>query len=357
MYALLIEDDPDHATLIREYLQQGYQGTAQIDTCETIKEASVNLQGNPEYNVIYSDLNLSDSDIKKTTNWLLHLNVTIPIIVLTSQDDLDHAKEIIRQGIQDYLTKDRLSAELIYKTTEYAIERKLFDNKLRSEIEERKSFCNNLSHDFYTPIRRIHFLAQALLEKADVFKESTRQDIISIINQTKRVEALMIGLESYLKSEILEESLIPIDLNRIFQEIIEFNGDYLHERNAIVKVQNSLSSVIGEKSKTTLIFQNIILNAVKYNESSPRKVDIGGIIEGDRYTVTVRDNGIGIDPERLGDIFNPFYRLVSRRQYEGTGLGLSIVKRTVNQLGGRIWVESALGRGSTFNISLRRYIL
>jgi light-regulated signal transduction histidine kinase (bacteriophytochrome) len=357
MNALLIEDNPDHAALIREYLQQGYQGTAKIDTCETIKEASAKLRGDHKYTVMFADLNLPDSDIKKTMHWLSQLNVTIPIIVLTSRSDLDYAKGIIRHGIQDYLTKDLLNAELLFKTTEYAIERKLFDSKLRSEIDERKSFCNSLSHDIYVPIRRIHFLAQALLEEADEFTDNTRHNINSIINQAKRVEALMIGLESYLKSEILEESLTSIDLNRVIQEIIEFNGYYLQERNAIVKVQNSLGSVIGESSKITLIFQNILLNAVKYNESSPRKVDIEGKIEGDMYTVTVRDNGIGIESEGIGDIFTPFYRLVSRSQYEGTGLGLSIVKRIVNQLGGRIWVESTIGQGSTFNVSLKRSIL
>jgi light-regulated signal transduction histidine kinase (bacteriophytochrome) len=101
------------------------------------------------------------------------------------------------------------------------------------------------------------------------------------------------------------------------------------------------------------IFQNLIGNALKYRGESAAKVHVAAALDGTEWTFRVADNGIGIDPQYSERIFGIFKRLHTAEEYPGTGIGLAICQKLVQRYGGRIWVESELGRGSTFCFTLR----
>ncbi len=108
----------------------------------------------------------------------------------------------------------------------------------------------------------------------------------------------------------------------------------------------------GDRGQLSLLFQNLVGNAIKFSDGDEPRVSVTASVEGAHAHFAVRDNGIGIDPQHAERIFQPFQRLHGEDRYEGTGIGLAICQRIVSHHGGRIWAESAVGAGSTFRFTL-----
>ena len=138
--------------------------------------------------------------------------------------------------------------------------------------------------------------------------------------------------------QILEKSIINLKVP-------------IDENNAIV-THDSLPIIVGDANLLVQLFQNLIGNAIKYHDTNIPKIHISAVKEGNHTKFSVKDNGIGIDTGHLERIFTIFQRLHSKDEYEGTGIGLAIVQKIVHQHKGKIWVESELGKGSTFYFTI-----
>ena len=113
-----------------------------------------------------------------------------------------------------------------------------------------------------------------------------------------------------------------------------------------------LPEIVADSTQIAHVFQNLISNSIKFRSEEPPEIHISAKQEGDQWLFSVKDNGIGIDPKYSERIFEVFKRLHKREEYLGTGIGLSICKKIVERHGGRIWVDSELGKGSTFHFTL-----
>jgi light-regulated signal transduction histidine kinase (bacteriophytochrome) len=125
----------------------------------------------------------------------------------------------------------------------------------------------------------------------------------------------------------------------------------MNENHAQI-THDPLPSIMGDSSQIQQVLQNLLTNAIKFHGDEPPKIHISAEESGDEWTFGVSDNGIGIDSEHQEQIFEVFKRLHTREEYEGTGIGLSICKKIVERHGGRIWVESKPGKGSTFYFTI-----
>jgi light-regulated signal transduction histidine kinase (bacteriophytochrome) len=125
----------------------------------------------------------------------------------------------------------------------------------------------------------------------------------------------------------------------------------IDEKEAVIKHDDVFPTVMGDSVQLTSVFQNLIENAIKFSKETP-VINICVREKNQEYVFSVQDNGIGIDAEYIDKVFNVFQRLHSRNEYSGTGIGLAICKKIFECHGGRIWVESEIGKGSTFYFTL-----
>ena len=141
------------------------------------------------------------------------------------------------------------------------------------------------------------------------------------------------------------------DCNRVLDDTLKNLQAAIEESHARV-THDPLPVIMADQVQMGQLFQNLIGNAMKYRDSKPPEIYLGCKQEGNHWLFWVRDNGIGIDPQYAERIFIIFQRLHGRTEYRGTGIGLAICKKIVEHHGGKIWVESELGKGATFYFTI-----
>ena len=216
---------------------------------------------------------------------------------------------------------------------------------------ELAQYAYAASHDLKTPLRAIHNYVTFLQEDlATVVSGEQKVYLEGLSRAVRQSEALVNDLLALSQVGSQEKPQVPLDL-----------GVFLHELVAALQLPADLAIdllpawpiVTSERTLLWQIFQNLILNAVKFNRSPHKRVWIGWRPLGDTHCeISVRDNGIGIDPQYHDRIFRMFQRLHPANEFEGTGIGLAIVKKAVGKLGGTIRVESTVNCGSTFLVTL-----
>ena len=167
----------------------------------------------------------------------------------------------------------------------------------------------------------------------------------------RRMQALIRDLLAFSRVGTRGKEPVAVDANVALRQAMANLEASIRESEATVHSED-LPAVLGEELQLTQLFQNLIGNGIKFHGDNDPVVNVSVRQEGEKAIISVSDNGIGIDPQYADRIFQIFQRLHEREQYEGTGIGLSICKRIVERLGGRIWLESTLGSGSTFHFSL-----
>lgn len=227
-------------------------------------------------------------------------------------------------------------------------------NDLMEVNKELEAFNYSISHDLRGPLRSMQGFASALLEECDPqLGDVGREYALRIVNSGRYMDTLLRDLLSYSRLTAAELTLGPIDLNSLLADVIEQLHKEIEDKHAVVTVDPSLDCVVGHVSTLRHVFGNLIANALKFMDSktSPR-VRIFTETGGDTVRVWVEDNGIGIAPEHQGRIFGLFERLHSGSNYSGTGVGLAIVRKGAERMGGRVGVESKVGKGSRFWVDL-----
>ncbi|MBV8816941.1 MAG: PAS domain S-box protein [Acidobacteriaceae bacterium] len=237
-----------------------------------------------------------------------------------------------------------------------------FDNTARNRAEERlrvanqdlEQFAYSASHDLQEPLRSVNIYSELLTARLRGKLDGDTVEYLEYIRAgATRMQALLRDLLAYAQASRREDKAVePVDANQCFQAAISNLEASLAESGASLSC-DLLPTVRVDATHLQQLFQNLIGNAVKYRRPGiAPEVSISAEMQSGRWQFSVRDNGIGIDPQYQNRIFGLFKRLHSQREYSGTGIGLALCSRIVEQYGGRIWVESEPGKGSTFYFTL-----
>lgn len=358
---LVIEDSPSDAEIqITELRRNGFDVSADVaDTGERVRE----LLSMTSYGLILADYSLPNFSGLETLEILREKNLSVPVILVTGALNSETAVECVKRGVTDYVLKDHLSrlstaVRRALEETRLREERTRAQEQLAQKVEELarsncdlEQFAYVASHDLQEPLRMVAAYTQLLAERyRGKLDESADRYIGYAVEGATRMQALLEDLLAF--SRVGRNGFVrkPIAANVAIDEAL-VNLTIGIKEHQVTVTRGALPTIVADRVHLVQLFQNLIGNAIKFRGSEPPQIAINAEKQGEEWAFSVSDNGIGIAPEHRDFIFKMFQRLHTRAEYPGNGVGLAICKKIIERHGGRIWVESELGRGSNFRFT------
>lgn len=252
---------------------------------------------------------------------------------------------------------------------------KKVEDRLRRSNVELQEFAYVVSHDLQEPLRMVSGFCDLLRKRyADQLDAKANEFIDRAVGGADRMGQLIQSLLAYSRVSTKAKPPSAVDTNAVLDRALD-NLRAAIEENGVTVTRDALPTVLGDATQLGQVFQNLIENAIKFRDANPPKIHLSAnrqssVIDHQSpvdhqssivnhqspgspvFVFSVRDNGIGIEPQHLGRIFGVFQRLNPRGNYPGTGIGLAICKKVIQRHGGEMWVESQPGQGSVFHFTL-----
>jgi PAS domain S-box-containing protein len=264
-----------------------------------------------------------------------------PIEIMLSP--LESAEGILVTAAIRDITRRKRSEEHLKKTVE----------ELRRSNDELQQFAYVASHDLQEPLRMVASYTQLLAKRYKGRLDSDADEFIAYaVDGSTRMQGLIQDLLAYSRAGTNGKALSEISSEKALMEAVVALRAGIEESGTVV-THDPLPEITTDRTQLAQIFQNLIGNAVKYRRADVPRIHVSAAQNGDdEWVFSVRDNGLGIKPEYFERIFVLFQRLHGREEFNGSGIGLAICKKMLERLGGRIWLESEPGMGSTFFFAL-----
>ncbi len=254
----------------------------------------------------------------------------------------NHGKPLSMAGVFFDVTDMKKGAEQVLI--------KLNEELLRSNTDLQQ-FAYVASHDLQEPLRMVSSFTQLLKQRYQDKLGNDGNDYIRFaVEGSKRMYDLLNGLLTYSRIQTRGKDFEKVDLNEVLDKVKENLSLMIEETKAVINSKN-LPVIFADESQMIQLIQNLIENGLKFRREAP-DITISSILKNEDYIFSVKDKGIGIEPQYFERIFKIFQRLHRIEEYEGTGIGLAICRRIVERHGGRIWVESKYGSWTTFYFTI-----
>ncbi|CAM5310871.1 histidine kinase OS=Streptomyces microflavus OX=1919 GN=HUT09_31715 PE=4 SV=1 [Streptomyces microflavus] len=254
------------------------------------------------------------------------------------------AVEDMRRRLVDELDGAQSRETLLAEQTE----------ELRRSNSELEQFAYVASHDLQEPLRKVASFCQ-LLEKryGQELDDRGKQYIAFAVDGAKRMQVLINDLLTFSRVGRVHDSWKPVDLGKALDRALGNLTLAVEESGAVVERPETLPELVGDSTALTMVWQNLIGNAVKFRrEDVECRITVDCLREDGDWHLTVSDNGIGIAPEFADKVFVIFQRLHARDEYEGTGIGLALCRKIIEFHGGRIWLDAGAGEGTRIHFTL-----
>lgn len=254
----------------------------------------------------------------------------------------DSGRIICSVGMVHDITERKHAEEELQKLTE----------ELKRSNADLQQFAYIASHDLQSPLRNVEGFVKMLSRRYKGRLDEKADEFIHYISTgVKDMQVLILDILEYSKVGSDGATFSETDTSLCVSKALANLRGAIAEKNAYITFDEPFPKVSGDSVQITSLFQNLIGNAIKFCKVTPR-IHLSVKKEGREYIFSVRDNGVGINPEDSDKIFAVFHRLHGKSEYPGTGIGLAICNKIVKRHGGRIWVESEPGKGSTFYFTL-----
>jgi len=229
-------------------------------------------------------------------------------------------------------------------------------SELAASNAELERFAYIASHDLQEPLRMVSSFLQLLQKRyGGQLDNKADQYIHYAVDGAERMKALIMDLLEYSRVGTAKEGFGKVDVNTVLQEVGDVFREKIISAHASIDI-GPMPCVWGDKVQVSQLFQNLVSNALKYHSDQPPVIVIRAKEEPNFWQFSLQDNGIGIESQFFDKIFIIFQRLHNKSEYSGTGIGLAICKKIVERHGGKIWVESAPQKGSTFYFTISKKV-
>jgi signal transduction histidine kinase len=385
---LIVEDNErDAALLVRELQRGGYDlAFKRVDTQDAMN-AAIETQS---WDLVVSDYSMPCFSAQAALALVKERALDLPFIIVSGAVGEEVAVEAMRAGAHDFMPKGKFTRllpairrelqEATGRAERRVIEHQLRDAKQREATERKRQdaelarhvaalersnqelddFAYIASHDLKEPLRGLSNNAKFLRDDyADKLDQDGVNRLLRLGYLSQRMEQLVNDLLYFSRLGRQDLAIQPTDLNAVIRDIEMMSETTLTERNVTIVIPRPLPPISCDTTRITEVFRNLISNAAKYNDNEAKRIEIGRLptletrhgTENDVFYV--RDNGIGIAAEFHEDIFRIFKRLNAEdNDKKGTGVGLTFVRKIIERHGGRIWLNSLPGKGTTFYFTI-----
>jgi PAS domain S-box-containing protein len=272
-----------------------------------------------------------------------------------ASDGTEHHVYVVKTPVHDSSDKV-IGTQILFMDITARVRAEQALRRTAAELEqsniELQQFAYIASHDLRAPLRGIsgfaHFLQQDYQGKIDATAD---EYLDQIVTGAQRMQQLINDLLAYSRVESRSRPFVPVNLAEMFDDAVDLLRAEIEDAGGQV-TRGELPTVLGDRAQLSQLLQNLIGNGLKYHDDAPPLVQVTAERNESGWKLAVRDNGIGIEAKHHERIFEIFLRLHTNDKYPGTGIGLAVCRRIVLRHGGRLWVESQIGHGSTFYFTL-----
>lgn len=356
---LAVEDSAAELRLLTDILEEdGFQ----VIGCTSATEAIRQLEPG-RFGVGVVDLLLPDLDGIALLQEILKIDPDVRVIIYTGASSFDSVKEALNAGAFGYIEKLSDPGELLRhvhraaraRVGRYAADLEAAVAKRTEELarsnQELQAFASVVAHDLRSPLLTISGYCEILVEEFGLqLPQGAIEYLDHITLAAGRMGRLIDDLLDYSRVGRGRDPMRAVDLHAVVDQVRANLDAAIRDADAKIEVER-LPAVRGDQTQLIQLFQNLVGNAVKFRDTRPVVVRIRCEAEGAMHRFAIADNGIGIAPKDFERIFLVFQRLHGK-EYPGTGIGLALCQKIVERHGGRIWLESQPGQGSTFYFTL-----
>ena len=382
---LIVDDNPDDREAYVRALKKMNGATYHYQEA-TDGRSALDAIKQKQFDCVLLDYSLPGMNGLDALREIKMLDNLLPVILLTGQGNESVAADAIKKGAHDYLSKSAVNPERLHYTIQSAtsqgrLRRDIIekDSHIRHQTEELDHYIAELeavkaqqeeliarlmesnselerfayvcSHDLQEPLRAINNYTQRLeIHLSKTLDEQGRHYMLYIRDGASHARKLIRDVLEYARLDQDAKTIESVSGEDILWNVLRDLGDRVTETGARI-AHEEMPWLRVEPTHFRQLMQNLISNALKFNDDVP-EINISVARDGDFWRFSVRDNGLGIAPEYHEKIFTIFQRLNRRDDYPGSGIGLALCKKLVQKYGGRIWVNSEPGKGSTFHFTL-----
>jgi signal transduction histidine kinase len=367
-HVLLVEDNPGDADLVRLRLVES-KSDVYVNCVPRLSDALACLDAETP-SLVLLDLNLPDSHGAETFRRIMEKAPNVPVVILSGQDDEALALKAVHQGVQDYLVKGDITGRQLERALRYAVERqgllRALEMTRKQQLEFKNQFLSHVSHELRTPLTCIHQYVTILLDGlAGAMKPDQTDHLKTILKSVNQLHAMIRDLLEATRADSGKLRIEPrcIDIGELMQQAVAMMRPTAAEKQ--VGLQSALDQVVplvyADPDRALEVLINLIDNAIKFTPPNGSVAVLASMVETDPAAVyiSVSDTGRGIPKDSLPQVFERLYQDPDSvdDSRAGLGLGLFIAKEIVTLHGGRMWVASEPGAGSTFSFTLPLYSL
>jgi signal transduction histidine kinase len=367
-HILLIEDNPGDADLVRLRLVEG-GSTVNVSCVNRLADGLASMAKEPPA-VVLLDLSLPDSHGADTFRKVLEKAPGVPVVILSGQDDEALAVKALHQGVQDYLVKGDITSSHLEHAVRYAMERQALLRSLETsrqqQLEFKNQFLSHVSHELRTPLTCIYQFVTILMDglAGDINSEQ-RYHLETVLNSVHQLRVMIRDLLEATRAESGKIRIEPrfILIGDLVRQAVSMMAATAKEKNVGLEAGSDtrIPFVYADPDRVLQVLINLIDNGIKFTSPEGSVIVNACIVDADPNMVylSVADTGRGIGSEAKTLIFERLYQDPNSvdNNRTGLGLGLFIAKELVELHGGRIWVVSEIGNGSTFSFTLPLYSL